>query len=373
MNGQWLGTYSGTNSGLCVLDIDNMGEYYQGYAYVIDDGNARPMPSTFAPIKTPDKGNTFQLSLEVYPIHPQTGDPTTWAQIENIYPEVIFPTQANVNWSWDGLHITINWLTNIGTHGSANLDKSRADEPSEYSPLPTVSNWQQFKAFVNSLEPRRFIFRGQKERRRLRTYFHRTGRADLIRFLGQDRQTLVKHLSARTQHIFNLENPDENGAFLNLVQHHGYPTPLLDWTYSPYVGAYFAYYRIKNSESENASADHKVRIFIFDQQQWHIDFPPIPKLSNPKRHFSIMEFMAINNERMIPQQAVSSVTNIDDIETFIRSREISEKQYLRVIDLPVRERRLVMQELSTMGITAGSLFPGLDGACEELRERFFTL
>jgi len=24
-----------------------------------------------------------------------------------------------------------------------------------------------------------------------------------------------------------------------------------------------------------------------------------------------------------------------------------------------------------MGITAGSLFPGLDGACEELRERFF--
>ena len=76
---------------------------------------------------------------------------------------------------------------------------------------------------------------------------------------------------------------------------------------------------------------------------------------------------------MIPQQAVSSVTNIDDIETFIHSKETSGKQYLRVIDLPIKERRLVMRELSTMGITAGSLFPGLDGACEELRERFFGL
>jgi hypothetical protein len=49
------------------------------------------------------------------------------------------------------------------------------------------------------------------------------------------------------------------------------------------------------------------------------------------------------------------------------------KTYLRVIDLPVGERMLVMNELAYMGITAGSLFPGLDGACEELRERFFAL
>jgi hypothetical protein len=32
----------------------------------------------------------------------------------------------------------------------------------------------------------------------------------------------------------------------------------------------------------------------------------------------------------------------------------------------------VMQKLSKMGITADSLFPGLDGACEELRERNFS-
>lgn len=33
----------------------------------------------------------------------------------------------------------------------------------------------------------------------------------------------------------------------------------------------------------------------------------------------------------------------------------------------------VMRELSYMGITAGSRFPGHDGACEELRERNFDV
>jgi len=74
---------------------------------------------------------------------------------------------------------------------------------------------------------------------------------------------------------------------------------------------------------------------------------------------------------MIPQQAASTVTNIDDIETYIRSKETKDKVYLTAIDLPTREPRNVIRELSFMGITAGSLFPGLDGACEELRERNF--
>jgi hypothetical protein len=33
----------------------------------------------------------------------------------------------------------------------------------------------------------------------------------------------------------------------------------------------------------------------------------------------------------------------------------------------------VMRELDLMGINAGSLFPGLDGACQQLKERFFEL
>src|SRR5690242_4369170 len=126
---------------------------------------------------------------------------------------------------------------------SAELPKSRAGEPTEYKPRPDRTNWAGFKAYVSSLEPRRFIFRGQRELLTLRTGYHRTGRADLVRFLQNDIPTLHRHLSQRTTHIFNLSIAEQNGAFFNLAQHHGYPTPLLDWTYSPFVGAFFAYRR----------------------------------------------------------------------------------------------------------------------------------
>lgn len=75
---------------------------------------------------------------------------------------------------------------------------------------------------------------------------------------------------------------------------------------------------------------------------------------------------------MIPQQALSAITNIDDIETYMQKVEQRlDKRIIQAIDIPCSERDIAMQELRLMGITAGSLFPGLDGACEELRERFF--
>jgi hypothetical protein len=93
----------------------------------------------------------------------------------------------------------------------------------------------------------------------------------------------------------------------------------------------------------------------------------------PKHHFTVLEPLALNNPRVVPQQSVSSVTNIEDIEAYLMTRERQVgKQYLRVIDLPASERNAVMQELSVMGITAGSLFPGIDGVCKQVRERFFS-
>jgi hypothetical protein len=91
-------------------------------------------------------------------------------------------------------------------------------------------------------------------------------------------------------------------------------------------------------------------------------------------HFSFLNPLAINSPRMVPQQALSTVTNVDDIEEFTGHQETHfGKNYLQVIDLPIAERSQIMHELSLMGITAGSMFPGLDGACEQLREKNFNL
>jgi hypothetical protein len=138
------------------------------------------------------------------------------------------------------------------------------------------------------------------------------------------------------------------------------------------VAAFFAYRGISNQKAQ-ANPSKKVRVLIFDQAQWKEDWNQFVQLIVPWPHLSIGEFAGVENERMIPQQAASTITNVDDIETYIKSKESSTKTYLSAIDLPMGERRQVVHELSYMGITAGSLFPGLDGACEELKERNFEI
>jgi hypothetical protein len=371
MNGQWIGRYTGTNSGEFVLNIDDLGPYFRGVAYANDSDTS--LPWIGAAFRTKNKDADFDFRTErLWAIHPHTRNPATWDEIKQLFPVgLAFPTYADVRGRWDERSLKLAWQTDIGTAGQCELPRSRAADPSDLK--PRQMGWVDFKQYVSELAGKRNLFRGQEQQWRLRTNFHRAGRADLIRFASEDIQALHRHLSARTRHIFNLANPDENGAFFNLVQHHGYPTPLLDWTYSPYVAAFFAYRELSRSEAANADANRRVRVLVLDQR-WRTEINQVLIADRPFRHFSIAEFIAIENERTIPQQSISAITNVDDIETYIHEMELrygNGQPYLTAIDLPASERLAVFRELGYMGVTAGSLFPGLDGACEELKERNF--
>lgn len=371
MKGQWIGRYTGSTEGTIIVNVDERSSYYQGIAYLNEDN--KTLPNTGAVFRSKTKDRDFQLRTDlILPINPFSGNVDSWENIKQHYPEnVTISKYADVSGSWDDTALSLSWTSALGTTGSCVLPRTKAAKPSEL--VPKTMKWESYKKYVASLEGRRYLFRGQTRPWRLRTSFHRTGRADLGRFLGEDIQALLRHLSARTKHVFNLDIANENGAFFSLVQHHGYPTPLLDWTYSPYVAAFFAYRGISNERAKTAHRREKVRILVFDQVQWKSDWSQISNVVNAWLHFSVLEFLAIENERMIPQQAASTVTNIDDIESYVRSKESPDKVYLSAIDLPVHDRTKVVQELRYMGITAGSLFPGLDGACEELKERNFEI
>jgi FRG domain len=370
MKGQWVGNYLGTNSGEVIIEIDELGDCFAGVAYLYDQHEN--LPASFVPFKTKDKSTSFTMQVPIGPIDPTTGNLTDWQSIKKKFPDVVFPDSAETQWQLTPNSLDIKWTTNINTSGQMSLPKSNAQSKSEIAPL-NINNWKDFKEYATKFEPYAYIFRGQENASpwRLRTHFHRTGRSDLMRFMNQDIPELHRNLSHLTTHQFKLDVPAENGSFFALAQHHGYPTPLLDWTYSPFVAAYFAY---NNLTKEMRSEDKKVRIFIFNRKQWFADYPQLPKLAPARPHFSILDVVALNNPRMVQQQALVSVTNVDDIESYIRNREQqSERTYLQVVDLPSSSRKEVMQELSLMGITAGSLFPGLDGVCRQLKERFFDL
>ena len=217
MKGQWIGKCVGTNTGTVFLNVDEFPSCFQGVAYLIDDNTQLPGSAVFFTTANKDKKFKFH-SKSILPIDRNTGLATTWDSIkQNFQSDVRMPSHVDVTGEWNDGLLQMAWTSDIGTAGTCSFPKSEAEKPSAL--IPSAMGWNEYKTYVAGLEGRRFLFRGQSKPWRLRTSFHRTGRADLYRYLNEDIKVLHKHLSGKTKHFFNLQNPDENGAFFNLFQH----------------------------------------------------------------------------------------------------------------------------------------------------------
>jgi hypothetical protein len=369
LQGQWVGQFQSQATGFLTVNIDALADSFLVVAYVVPD--MPNLPISVVRFRTSDKASSFKVrTANMSPLHPRTAAPVEWEAIKSDFPpDVQMSKHADVDGRLIDNALHLSWTTDIGLVGSAVLPRSQADQPSMLKARQL--NWKGYKQHIATLDGRRELFRGQSKAWRLRTTFHRSGRANLERFILEDIPQLHKRLSAQTRHLFDLESPKQQGAFYSLVQHHGYPTPLLDWTLSPYVAAFFAYRGVDKERAKKAKRGDKVRIFTFNLEKWE-RLQQTLAVVLPRLHVSVADFLAIENERMIPQQGVSLLTNADDVENYVMGVEtLLTEKYLDAIDLPVRERGVVMRELRYMGITAGSMFPGIDGACEELKEQNF--
>jgi FRG domain len=260
-----------------------------------------------------------------------------------------------------------SWETDLGEKGIFHLENTIYDPPAK---ADKTLDWKEFKEFVigNYLNRESVLFRGQPDSTyKLRTSFHRSHRNNLTKYVDEDVPRLRHSVNAVSNFYYQNNNGEHLGALLSLAQHHGYPTPLLDWTSSPYVAAYFAFTESASKEKPPTAA----RIFVFDMEQWTSP-PSVNLMYEPISNITFLRFDAHNNPRSIPQQSIASLSNVDDIETHVRSVEKgSGRRHLTVIDIPTSERKTVLSELRLMGITPGSLFPGLDGVCRSLKAQYF--
>ena len=365
MRGQWLGSYTGSADGKVMINIDEVDDHFEGVAYL--NPSTHDLLTSVAYFSAPNKDEDQAVTVYIYPIDPHTGFQSKWEDIKGLYGEgVVHSSQANVNLKVRENRLHIDAVFDIGGTLAAVLDKPSGNGESKM--LGQRMSWRGFKLHVSSLSKSSYLFRGQQEPWSLCTSFHRRGRYRISEFTRKDVKQLHQRLSAITSHFFDLAKPDQNGAFFNLLQHHGYPTPLLDWSYSPYVAAFFAF----RDRPIGYEGNDVVRIYVFNNQEWQKRYPQIQNLDSPFPHLSVMEFIAIGNPRLVPQQAVTTATNLHDIEAYILEKTTETgAQFLGAIDIPANEREVAMRDLRFMGITAGSMFPSIDGVCEELRERNF--
>jgi len=367
MKGQWIGSYSGSVDGKIMVNIDETTNCYQVVAYIRPDDSK--LPISVAHIETKDKSLEQTLTAYINPVDPQTGFQSDWEKVKGSFnDDIVHSDTSEVELKLEDNKLHISSVSNVGVELICTLVKSNGTDKSKIA--GESKSWVEFKELISDMQSSKYLYRGQKEPWRLRTTFHRGERYRMSEFTGKDVKQLHQRLSAITKHYFDLSVPDQNGAFFNLLQHHGYPTPLLDWSYSPYVSAFFAF----RSWPLGYVGKGDIRIYIFDNEGWQSKYDQIQSLDPPYPHLSVMEFISIDNPRLVPQQAITTVTNIDDIEAYILEKQEADGiQYIRAIDIPANEREVAMRELRFMGITAGSMFPSIDGVCEEFRERNFNV
>jgi hypothetical protein len=372
VNGQWLGIKH-MNPGLpqrdsnLIVNIDRVGKLYQGAMF--DWPIEPPHVCSMVTLKVPVDLNPFTLESQVC-VFAGANEPVPFVDGSQYFTKltgqpISLPRRVYIEGDWCGDRMRVSYTTDLGTGGHALVERMGANPKSKF--VARKMKWEELKNVFGDAPYRTYAYRGHSNAEwPLRSLYHREGRADLYRYNVEDMQLMYNRLSGSLPQAMNMRDNDSRGGFLHLLQHHGYPTPLLDWSYSPYVAAFFAFRHVR--APRNGGEERFVRIFKFDVETYMTTVEPINLLATPRSNLTFLEFPTQNNPRAVPQHALSGLTSVDDIERYIKIQEgFFKKTFLEAFDIPVSEASKALSDLRSMGITVGSLFPGVDGACEEMR------
>ncbi len=153
--------------------------------------------------------------------------------------------------------------------------------------------------------------------------------------------------------------------YMAYLRHHGFPSPLLDWTRSPYVAAYFAF----NKASDDSKS--RVSIYIFGE----ID----NKLSGNR--MSVLHrygpYVKTHRRHVLQQSEYTLCTAFDDDEFHFEKYDTifdtgrHQQGLCWKITLPITERTKVLRLLDEYNLNAFSLFASEDSMMEMLAVREF--
>lgn len=368
-SGQWIAE---NDKGFprVVLDLDKSPKGAVGRGYIISQASGTP--SGVFKIRLNSNSKKFRREVVIEPFDAAVGYALKSGDMAQHFPEAKLPAAVNLIFERQETdRLSITWVGDESGSQGFDLERSLPPKVSYLDAQTEVYSWESFRSHVSSFEFREYIFRGQSKPFPLQTTFHRNNRSDLVKYLDEDVQQLHHAIHGHIDYVFNLNIPQDLGALLNLGQHHGFPTPLLDWTYSPFVAAWFAYEGVSQKRRKSLDYEDKIRVYCLNRSKL-LHFDQFNKLTLTLPHTSLLEALPIENKRAIPQQGILMLTNIRDVEAHIfRLEQAYNMEILQAFDLNVQDAEQALNDLAIMGITRSTLMPGIESVCRDLKTYLF--
>jgi len=254
----------------------------------------------------------------------------------------------------------------------------------------TIKNWGDFIDIADKLldvgppTKTHYLFRGQSDASwNLTPSFHRDAKPSKLsaKQLLEIEKAALTEFRAQAHHFLSpniLNATTDVLAWWTIMQHHGAPTRLLDWTTSAYVAAYNAC----TQNLDKAGAIWVLHAYSLEQEmKTRYGFTGLPDSDNQIAEFFLEEdappvivtFERLNKtDRMVAQQGVFSVCrSVSAVQHEILDAVLSEKSDItRFIKLlvPAEMKAAFLRRLRAMNVTASSLFPGIDGLGRSINE-----
>ena len=160
--------------------------------------------------------------------------------------------------------------------------------------------------------------------------------------------------------------------YMAYLRHHGFPSPLLDWTRSPYIAGYFAFSKADDSKS--------VSIYVLAEADYHFGSNNVPRVYRLGPNIKV-------HRRHVLQQSEYTMCLIFNAESewrFAKHDDVLQSNNetiggvkwnfaLTKFNIPSEERRKVLGLLDEHNLNAFSLFGSEESLMETMRLRKLTL
>jgi hypothetical protein len=236
-----------------------------------------------------------------------------------------------------------------------------------------LDSWDAFLQLITNPPYSNWAFRGERDERwplqsSLSRYFQNFG-VHPRAWANQEGRILRIFKRKAHQFLEKPPDPDDDFQWLALMQHHGAPTRLIDFTWSPYVAAFFAL--------ERSLADGVV--WAMNPARIDSGRAPKPVRMDPRvrgnfdryfvkgnHRFIWMGEPHTMNSRLIAQSGTFAVPGVLDRPVDEIVSVPDQDNVLAKVILAHSVRPVGMRELYRMNITHATLFPDLDGLAKSL-------